>query len=570
MAILKCLNISQNKTGNPAAGLNRCLKYITNPDKTEGQILTGGSCGGDAELSYREMVYNKKMWNQTEGRQGEHFVISFPKDEKVDKETACRFAEDFCSEFLHGEYIHAWAVHVDRDHTHIHLAWDHVNINSGLKQHFGKYSWLAELQPLVDRICRKYGLRTLDFDPLNHSERQNKYHPEWESEKEDIFKAKKNVSWTDIIRADIDTAIAKSKSWDMFLQTLREMHYEIKDGRHLSLRPEGKERFVRSGRLGPEYTKDMLLERLSQPRKLGRAFGDAEPILKALRDFFQKTGQHEVTGIKVIYYQRWYAYSYVNRSKVAYRYRKDLAELGRYTDRCAYLFRHDILSEADLQKHLQELDNQRTFLKKELTRTQNQIYNTPLSGWRKIERLRAELELASEVEKPAIQRQITALIEPLRNRDMMADSEQYRSLQDKKHDLQIQQKKLNAEIKMTKDLVADFGNMKSPDDIMQDPDRFIPEPFTDKSYQRITVNKFLFRNVPEESDYYKFKIPGNDENILIYKEDTRISDDDSYASCYLYDHLDYKIIDHDNNYICSIPGKDAMTMFSNRTREKAR
>ena len=566
MAITKLLRIKEAKSGGASSGLKSCLKYISNPEKTN-MILTGGSSGGDPELTYSDMVSNKRSWGKENGTQGFHYIISFPPDEKIDIPTLRLITEAFCEELLKGEHLYAYAIHNDRDHLHSHICFDSISLTDGHTFHSGQYDWLSRIQPITDKICKKYGLPALDFDPQNRSESQNKYHQEWE--KDNVYKSKKKVSWTDIIRSDVDNALSRSHSWQDFIQALIDLHYEVKDGTHLSLRPEGKERFTRSGRLGEVYTKENLEKRLGEPVKQN-SLGDAEEILRALREFMQKTGQTEVKGIKVIYYQRWYAYSYVNSSCTPWKYRKELTALGKYTDRCAYLFKHDIATENDLYDHLQGLQEKQFYKKKELARVQNQIYNTPLSSWRKIEKLRAELDTASEVEKPAIQQQLSELIQPLRERDMMTESERYRSLQEKKTDLLGKQKQLKSEIVMATDLLSDFEKAKAPDDIMNDPDRYIPESFTEKSYQRITINKVLFRDSSEDSDFYAFKIPGKSDNVLIYKEDVKFASDGSYASCYLYDHIRYKVIDSNNKHISDIPGKEAMSFFVDRTREKVR
>lgn len=53
---------------------------------------------------------------------------------------------------------------------------------------------------------------------------------------------KPSYRWYDIIRDDIDQAIHETDSYEAFLAWFRREHYAVRDGKYLSLRPEGRER----------------------------------------------------------------------------------------------------------------------------------------------------------------------------------------------------------------------------------------------------------------------------------------------------------------------------------------
>ena len=569
MAITKLLKIKSSSTGRPSAGLRSCLRYIANPDKTENLILTGGSCGGDPDLTFEDMLANKKVWDKTGGTQGYHYILSLPPDEHPDSETMRSLTEDFCKELLQEKYLYAYAIHTDRGHLHSHIVFDSVSNVDGKMWKSGRYDWLARIQPITDRLCKKHGLRALDFTPDDSRKRANRYHVEWEEGKTDPLTITKNVSWSDIIRADVDSALSKSRTWSDFILRLMDMHYDLKDGKNLSLRPEGKDRFVRTGRLGEEYEKENLLKRIGEERKSEQAFGVEEVILQALREYIQRTGTTEVPiGVKTVLYERWYAYSYVNRSRTPWRYKKDVTELGKFTDRCAYLFKHDITTIEDLNAHINNLSEKQVELKKELVRVNNQIYNTPVSVWRKIEKLRIEMNAASEVEGPALQKQMDAYVASLKNKDIAAEAEKYHRLQEKKTELQTSARKISAELKLASELASDFDKSISPEDIMQDTSRFKPEPFMEQSFHRITINRILFADAPRETDLMRVRIPGSEEYILLYRADTKTAEDASYCSSYIYDHLQYSVVDHETNIIRSMSGKEVMVFFADRTQER--
>ena len=569
MAITKLLKIKTSSAGRPSTGLHSCLRYIANPGKTENLVLPGGSCGGDPDLTYEDMLANKKSWDKIDGTQGYHYILSLPPDEHPDNETMRALTEDFCRELLQDKYLFAYAIHTDKGHLHSHIVFDSVSHVDGRMWKSGRYDWLARIQPITDSLCQKYRLRSLNFRPDKENERKSKYHAEWEAEKSTPLTVKKNVTWADVIRADVDTALSMSRTWSDFIRRLMDMHYDLKDGKHLSLRPEGKERFVRTGRLGEEYAKENLLKRIGGERKPEQAFGAEEVILQALREYIQRTGAVETpAGIKTVFYERWYAYSYVNNSRTPWKYKKDVTELGKYTDRCTYLFRHDITSIADLKTHINGLAKNQAELRKELARVNNQIYNTPMASWRKLEKWRKEMDSASEMDRPDMQKRINTLVASLKDKDIFVEAEKYHILQGRKRELQASAKKFSAELKLASELVADFDKSISPDDIMRDASRFRPAPFTEASFHRITINRVLFVDDQKDTELMRVLIPGSKEYILLYRADTQTASDRSYCSSYIYNHLQYRVVDEENNLLRSISGKKVMDYFPDRTQER--
>lgn len=173
MAITKLLKIKPSKHGQPSSGLLQCLRYIANPDKTDQGLLIGGSSGGDPELTYSDMVSNKISWDKLGGSQGYHYILSLPSDEHPDVGLMQQLTEEFCKELLQERYLYAYAVHTDRGHLHSHIVFDSVALDNGKMWQSGRYDWLARIQPITDRLCKKYGLRALSFDPDKRSERKN-------------------------------------------------------------------------------------------------------------------------------------------------------------------------------------------------------------------------------------------------------------------------------------------------------------------------------------------------------------------------------------------------------------
>ena len=85
------------------------------------------------------------------------------------------------------------------------------------------------------------------------------------------WNAEKRGSGTirDLIRRDIDAALAGSLTYDTFLETLRRYGYSAKRGpnvKHTAVRPPGGQRFVRLDSLGDGYTEADIMRRLRRQR----------------------------------------------------------------------------------------------------------------------------------------------------------------------------------------------------------------------------------------------------------------------------------------------------------------
>ncbi len=66
------------------------------------------------------------------------------------------------------------------------------------------------------------------------------------------------------LRDDIDRQIMQSQNFDELLEKLRQLHYEIKKGKYISVRPPLSERFIRLKSLGEMYSEAALKNRIVQ------------------------------------------------------------------------------------------------------------------------------------------------------------------------------------------------------------------------------------------------------------------------------------------------------------------
>jgi|LAHS01.1.fsa_nt_gb hypothetical protein len=262
MAITKLGNMKAAQGINKAQHLQNGIRYVMDPKKTEGYLVGTNCTAMDAGGIYREMVDVKEAYQKTDGRQGYHFVISFKSgDPNVNKELALTIASEFCEEYLGDRFQYVYAVHTDHDHIHAHIAFNSVSILDGYKYHYANGDWEKIVQPLTNRLCRKYGLEEIDITEAGRQKRrmageeQGMPYVEWNARKG------KGVSWRLLLRKEIDELLPKVRDLDGLIGSLKADGYEVKKGKYLSVKPPAAERFIRTRSLGDAYTEEALSAR---------------------------------------------------------------------------------------------------------------------------------------------------------------------------------------------------------------------------------------------------------------------------------------------------------------------
>ncbi len=245
MAITKILNIHCATKGNPAAHLKNALEYIRNPDKTE-QCRLVGSVNCLPDSTYEQILDTKQVHGKSGKRQGYHVIISFPPDEVVTPEQEGVVAEGFMVDVLKGEYEAVYAIHTDKEHTHIHIIWNSVNLITGEKYNSPKGNWKNYLQPVTNKYCELLGLEIMPAEyaknPVNMSKEK------WEYEQ----------SFKDYILNDAKICLSYAGSLEHFIFLMKWMGYEFKGKDYLSVRIPGMNLYHRLDKLDDIFSKKEL------------------------------------------------------------------------------------------------------------------------------------------------------------------------------------------------------------------------------------------------------------------------------------------------------------------------
>ena len=162
MAISKILYMKDCGKGNPGKHLKQSIEYVTNPEKTGmGQFVGGLNC--QPEFAYEQMRETKKKFGKTDKRQGYHLIISFMEGETT-PEQAFEIIGRIVNEYLGNKYEAIYSVHDNTDHVHGHIIFNSVSFLDGRKYRYEKGDWAKNIQPITNRICKEYGLSTIDIE----------------------------------------------------------------------------------------------------------------------------------------------------------------------------------------------------------------------------------------------------------------------------------------------------------------------------------------------------------------------------------------------------------------------
>lgn len=235
--------------------LDLSIDYICDPSKTDEEILiTAYKCGHKtAALQFKN---TKELMNSSSKNLGRHLIQSFMPDE-VSPALAHQIGEELCENHLKGKYEYVITTHIDRGHIHNHIIFNNVSFIDGKAYISNKKSY-HQIRKQSDEICQTHGLSIIESTPSNTKTNKVKgqsYKEYTERKKGNSYKAKLQYS--------IDLAIKKAQDYEEFQRIMRSLGYTIKNGKHISFKANGQERFTRSKTIGSGYTEERIKERIA-------------------------------------------------------------------------------------------------------------------------------------------------------------------------------------------------------------------------------------------------------------------------------------------------------------------
>ena len=348
-----------NKTTNPqyyekaeltekqAQTLLDVIDYAADPSKTDSaihdeniethqQFVTGINCL--PATARDEMQAVKRRFGKEDGVIAYHGYQSFAPGE-ADPKTAHEIGIRLAKELWGEKYQVVVATHLDKEnHLHNHFVVNTVSFVDGIRYHRTGKDY-HDMQVASDNLCREYGLSVIE----NIQYGKSKHYGEWKAEQE------QRPTWRGFIKADIDEAIRMSLTERQFFRHLEEKGYEIKMGKDISVRPQGKERFVRLMRnFGEEYSIENIRRRILSQYIPEKPLAEPERKTRHYRMQGSMKTVRKITGFRALYFHYCYKLGIFpkdrpqNRKRLHFLLREDLLKLNNISQEVRLLVRHKI------------------------------------------------------------------------------------------------------------------------------------------------------------------------------------------------------------------------------------
>lgn len=337
MAISKILHMKESSKSYPGRHLNVAIDYITNPSKTMDGTLVG-TLNCQKDFVYEQMRETKRRYSKEWGRQGYHLIISFNEGE-IDENTAFSVIEEFANAYLRDDYEAVYVVHNNTNHMHGHIIWNSIKFHDGKKYRYERGDWEREIQPLVNKLCEKYGLETLNIEESRQSTKD-----EWSVKKDGPF------VWNSMIRRDFDACIIQATNFDMFLDMLSEKGYEIKLRKYLAVKPQGMKKYRRSKTLGEEYTLERINERILN-ENLRTYQREVKMSPRIVTRSYKRIRRAKLTGLQKKYFARLYQLGKIKKRPYSqyYKYKDDIRKMYRLQEEYFFISRNKIHDVSDVE-----------------------------------------------------------------------------------------------------------------------------------------------------------------------------------------------------------------------------
>ena len=285
------------------------------------------------------MLAVKKRFGKENGTVAYHGYQSFAPSEAT-PEMAHEIGMKLAARLWGDRYQVIVATHLDREnHLHNHFVLNTVSFVDGIKYHRTKKDY-HDMRVLSDALCREYRLSVIE----NPQYGKAKHYGEWRAEQE------QRPTWRGLVRADVDEAIRQSMTERQFFDNLRKKGYEIKVGKDISVRPPGKERFVRLMRnFGEDYSVEAIRRRLLSQNRPERPAPDLPRTVIRIRLFGSLEKARKITGFRALYFHYCYLLGIFPKSKprqntkrLHFLLREDLRKLDAISDETKLLVRNRI------------------------------------------------------------------------------------------------------------------------------------------------------------------------------------------------------------------------------------
>lgn len=268
--------------------LDTIIKYIMNGEKTEKMMYVSGvNCRSDTAIS--EMQDTKKRFDKEDGIISYHLIQSFDGKE-ISPKKCHELGLQYAKELFGDDFQFVVATHLNTDNVHNHIVVNSVSFKSGNKFYSNRET-TDFIRITSDFICRENGLSVIKTP--------------WKNKGYYKLYAKNNL-YMQLVKKDIDDAIAISYSYKGFVSKLELKGYYVSENEDtgLIISRDNSYKIVRPQELfGNNYTKEKIKYRIKNkvynqvyiPKKKYKM------NIEEYNKFKQKQREHQLRELPALY-----------------------------------------------------------------------------------------------------------------------------------------------------------------------------------------------------------------------------------------------------------------------------
>ena len=369
MAVTKIKRIRGNPgdplsyIGNPEKTRNRgfseadrqaladIIAYAADEKKTEKQYFTTGiNC--DVENAREQFNITKLSFNKTGGIVCGHCIQSFDGYE-VTPEEAHEIGVQMAKELWGDRFQIVVATHLNTNNVHNHIVFNSVSFVDGKRFHFCTEETMR-IRAVSDRICRERNLSVIE-------------HPEGKRVPYSLYKMEKAGMPTryNVARQALDEAISVSANMEEFKSELKKRGYLYQFNprrKYWTVTPPGWTKAIRTDRLGDQYTREMIQQRVFS--------NDIGVRMQRMRNECRSSNHYDLkrridkimgrSGLEKLYLRYCYELGYLpkyrqNPVRLHAVLKEELLKCDLYSEEAKFLARYNISTEEDLEKKMKSL-----------------------------------------------------------------------------------------------------------------------------------------------------------------------------------------------------------------------
>lgn len=369
MAVTKIKRIRGNPgdplsyIGNPEKTRNRdfseadrqaladIIAYAADEKKTEKQYFTTGiNC--DVENAREQFNITKLSFNKTGGIVCGHCMQSFDGYE-VTPEEAHEIGVQMAKELWGDRFQVVVATHLNTNNVHNHIVFNSVSFVDGKRFHFCTEETMR-IRAVSDRICRERNLSVIE-------------HPEGKRVPYSLYKMEKAGMPTryNVARQALDEAISVSANMEEFKSELKKRGYLYQFNprrKYWTVTPPGWTKAIRTDRLGDQYTREMIQQRVFS--------NDIGVRMQRMRNECRSTNHYDLkrridkimgrSGLEKLYLRYCYELGYLpkyrqNPVRLHAVLKEELLKCDLYSEEAKFLARCNISTEEDLEKKMKSM-----------------------------------------------------------------------------------------------------------------------------------------------------------------------------------------------------------------------